>query len=273
MPSLPAGRPLAALLALLPACVVPEGARPQVTYGADLATAYVHRGMTQNETGVLQPSLLVALPAKQDGRILTRAWGNVDLSDDTGDAWLPDGHGGRFSQIDFDVLYEQLLGDYVLTMGFVSYNLPNGLEFPFGERGATAEVLVEGSTVLPERFWSLQPTLSIHYDVDEVDGLYLRGSLARAFRLDERWSAEVELGLGWMDENQSAWNYAQSPPSSGLADLTLAGTFSYAFDEHTTGQLFAAWSDVVDSDYSEWIESLGIDDSIVWVGTGIRWTY
>jgi len=265
---------LTGVIALLAAsaCVVPDNARPTATIALEAKSAYVHRGMIQNEKGVLQPSVVTTLPAKKDGTVVLRSWGNMDLSNDTGDAWLPDGHEFRFSQLDWDLLYEQVLGEWLLTMGIVSYNLPNGLEFPFGERGATTELLVEGTTRLPE-YWDLKPSIALHYDYDEVDGAYIHGALAKDFELDEKSSVEVELGLGWSDDNQSEWNYAQAPPSSGFADLTLEGRYAYRIDDHTRVKAMLGYSTVVDGDYSKWIEDIGIDDTILWIGTGVEWSY
>ncbi len=239
----------------------------------DVATKYVHRGMVQNEEGVLQSSLDTSLAARKDGRLIARAWGNLDLSNDTGDAWLPDGHGGRFSQIDFHFLYEQAFESAVLTMGLVSYNLPNGLEFPNGERGATAEVLLAYTAQLPPSLLKLEPTLEVHYDVDEVDGAYVRGSLARSFVLSEDWFADLAVGVAWMDENQAFWNYAQAPQTSGIADATLVGRVSYAVDRHTTVNFQAAYSDVVDSDFVDWFEVIGIEETQTWVSLGVSWSY
>ncbi|MFT4539903.1 MAG: hypothetical protein ACI835_002352 [Planctomycetota bacterium] len=258
------------LLALLGfACVVPKDARPRVIYGLDVATESNHRGMVQNETGVLEPSLTVALPAEQDGTIILRGAGQIDLSNDTGDAWRPSGHGGRFSSLDWMFLYEQVVDSYVMTFGLVNYNLPNGLEFQFGERGATTEVLAE----FKADYSGTQPGLRIHYDVDEVEGLYLQGFVGREFELSDDWTARGDFSLGWMDEDQASWNYAQAPPHSGLADARLSGAFVYRIDEHTASKIHVAYSDVIDSEFRGWIEDLGIEAARAWIGIGIEWTY
>lgn len=257
---------------LTASCVVPEGAIPSTQLGVDVASSYVHRGMIQNEEGVLQTSGVMVLPAKKDGAIIARAWGNMDLSNDTGDAWLPDGHAGKFSQIDFNLFYEQSFDDGAVTAGFINYNLPNGLEFPFGERGATSEFMVEGTYQLSEKLLSIVPFLAVHYDFDEVEGFYVRGGLGHTLEIDDDFTFSSELGLAWMDSDQANWIYAQ-PDDSGLADLTLRGTLEYAIDAHTTANAFLAYSTVLDSDFRDWFDIIGLDPDQFWFGLGVSWAY
>ena len=257
---------------IVTSCVVPEDSVPFIEIGLDVSNKYVHRGMVQNEEGVVQPSAVVVLPTKRDGAIIARTWANMDLSNETGEAWFPDGHAGKFSQIDFNLLYEQQLDDAVLTAGFISYNLPNGLEFPFGERGATTEFLVEGRLLLPERAFDIVPYLALHYDFDEVDGLYARAGAERVFQIDEKTKITADLGLAWMDSDQAAWNFAQ-PDDSGLADLILRGTAERQLDKHTTATGFVVYSTVLDSEFRDWFDVIGIDPDQFYVGLGVRWAY
>lgn len=258
--------------ALTPACIVPGDAKPTVVAGVDVANAYVHRGMLQNEEGVAQPSAVVRIPAKKDGAIIVRTWANMDLSNDTGDAWLPDGHAGKFSQIDFNFLFEQRLGDNALvTGGFINYNLPNGLEFPFGERGATSEFLMEGVYQLPDSLLSLKPSIAVHYDFDEVEDFYINAGVSHSAGLREDLTLRTRLGLGWMGESQSLWNYGIE--EAGLADLTLRGDMDYKLQGGTTLTAFAAYSTIVDSDLSDWFDFIGIDPDQLFGGLGVRWTF
>ena len=60
-------------------------------------------------------------------------------------------------------------------------NLPNGMEFPFGERGSTSELLFEAGVDVR----GVQPAIRISYDVDEVEGLYLQLAVTKALELAE----------------------------------------------------------------------------------------
>ena len=79
------------------------------------------------------------------------------------------------------------------------------------------------------------------------------------------------LGLGWMGENQSRWNYGIE--EAGLADLTLRGDMDYSLQGGTTLTAFAAYSTIVDSDLSDWFDFIGIDPDQFFGGLGVRWTF
>lgn len=260
--------------ALVSSCIVTEDARPDLVVGVDVASAYVHRGMVQNEEGVIQPTVDVSLPAKQEGRIILRTFANMDLSNDTGDAWLPNGHAGKFSQIDYNLLYEQKLGDSVLvTGGFINYNLPNGTEFPFGERGATSEFMLSGLYQLPKKWLSLRPSMTIHYDFDEVDGFYIEGGLNHSYELTEETSVHTSLGLGWMDGDQTFWNYGIPDDVGGLADARARVTVDHEIRPGTVLTGFAAYSRVMDSELQDWFDLIQIDSNQTYAGLGVRWIF
>ncbi len=260
--------------ALTPSCIIAKDAKPDLVAGIDLASSYVHRGMVQNEEGVLQPTVDISLPAKQNGRLIMRTFANMDLSNETGNAWLPDGHAGKFSQIDYNLLYEQQLGERTLiTGGFINYNLPNGLEFPFGERGATSEFLISGLYQLPEELLSLTPSFALHYDFDEVEGFYLRAGLNHQYEISDQTSLSSALGFGWMDGDQTFWNYGISGDVSGLADATLRLTVDHEYMPGTILTGFAAYSHIMDSDLRDWFDLIQIDSSPLFGGLGVRWIF
>ncbi|MFT5049573.1 MAG: hypothetical protein ACI8QZ_000966 [Chlamydiales bacterium] len=263
------GSPAVMVLPFLAACVIDDGAQPRVDIDIQAASAEVHRGMVQTENGVLAPATILSLPAKEEGTLVIMTQGSLELSDDTGDAWRPDGHSGRLARFDWSVLYEQRLEDVLLTFGLVSYNLPNGLEFPFGERGSTTELLFEAGVDV----WGVQPAVRFNYDVDEVEGLYLQLAVAKGVQLAQDWHLALDLGLGWMDQEQAWWNYAQMPDASGLADLRATAELSYTVDQHTSAGLELGLSEVIDSDFRDWFDLLGVDPSQVWVGLGVHWSY
>lgn len=264
-------RSATAVLALTAAgCIVPDDAQPVVTAGVDVASHFVHRGMVQNENGVVQPEASVFIPAKRDGTIIARAWANMDMSNDTGDAWLPDGHAGRFSEIDLNLLFAQRFDNGALvTGGFVKYALPNGLEFPIGERGETNEFLLEGIYPLSERFFSLQPSLELHYDFDEVDGWYVKAGVARSFDLSQRMGLSTRLGLGWMDGEQVFWHYGLPDGTRGLADATARVEATYRLRPGVDAKAFLAYSTIVDGELRDWFDLIGIEQDHVYGGLGI----
>ncbi len=265
---------LAALGLLLAACVVPDGARPSATFGVDVATQNNRRGVVLNERLVAQPSVSVALPAEQQGTLVARTWGNLDLSNSNGDAWVPDADRFGFSQLDWSLLYEQAIDDYLLTMGFITYNLPKG--GMLAKSAATSEFMVEASTQLSDEYWALQPRIALHYDYDAIDGVYLRLGVAREFAIDEKLGADVDLHLGWMDDNQAYYTYGammQQYASSGFADLRITGRLTYAISDHIAAHGFASLSELVDGDFRDKLDEVGIDSAQMWIGAGVTWSY
>ncbi len=66
-----------------------------------------------------------------------RIWANMDLHKGTGQAWFPDEHAGKFSQIDFDVSWARELRGSFPKAGLPQHNLQQGAEFLTSERGKT----------------------------------------------------------------------------------------------------------------------------------------
>jgi hypothetical protein len=253
------------------ACFVPPEAKADTAFGTTFATRFVHRGMTLVDRPVLQPKLAAALPTNWGDRVGVTVEASMDLKNNTGDAWFPDGHAGRFTQIEMQGSYTKTIGDITVSGGVHSYNLPNGTEFRFsnagGERGGTTEVFATASANVLEA----NPYVSVHYDFDEVRGGYYRGGLREDIPIAEGWSIALDGSLSYVSEAQSAWMYAFN--QSGLADLRGEVVLKYKYDPRTEISLGAHGSLIVDDDIDEWFTALGIDDDPIWFTLGIAWAF
>jgi hypothetical protein len=216
---------------------------------------------------VLQPELAVAVPTNWGDRIALAAEASMDLRNDTGGAWFPDGHAGRFTQIEFQGSYQRNLGALTVRGGVHSYNLPNGLEFPNGERGGTTEVFVLASADVLEA----NPYVSVHYDFDEVRGAYYRGGIAEDIPLDDKWSIALDGSLGYVSEAQASWMYGIG--ESGWADLRGEIVLKFKFDARTELSAGVHGSLIVDDTIDEWFGDLRIDDDPIWFTAGVAWTF
>ncbi len=256
---------------VLGACIAAPDAVPSTTWSADLATKFVRRGMVQVDNEVLQPIVDTSIPVKGEGIVTANFFGNIDLHNDTGDAWFPNGSAGRFSEIDLTGSYSRAIDRFDVTAGITSYNLPRGNLFPNGERGSTNEIFASISTDVS----GFRPQFVAHYDFDEVDGMYLNGEVSRGFVINEKWSANVAVSLGWSDEEQSFWNYGVPDGfgGSGLADLQGTGRLFYQYDDHTSFQLLLAASTIVDSDIKDWFDLIEIDSDQFWASIGVGWSF
>lgn len=257
----------------LSSCIVTEDAEVGLRAEGLVSTAFVHRGMTMVENGVLQGSAKVELPTKgRDGVLDVIAFGNVDLNDDTGDSWFPDGHAGKLTEIDFTAAYSEFFDDVLVTAGYTAYVLPNGTEFVFSpagsERGETKELFVRAET----EFRGVSPFGILHVDVDEANGFYARFGATKSHDFREDVWGDFQVALGVNDDNHAEWTYGVPDGGGGLADVLLTGRVNYQYDERSTffGQL--GLSQIVGSDIDDWMDLIGIESSAVWLSIGSSWT-
>ena len=260
---------LIGLVLLLPlaGCLVPDDGVPVVNMGLDAKTAYIHRGMPQNQNEVLQGSAQIILPTRDGASMSVTTWGNLDLTNDKGDAWFPDGSSGHFSELDVIGDYARTIGPVDLTAGLQRYSLERGDVFPNGPRGATNELFVR----LSGEALTVKPILELRLDVDEAKGFYANAGVGKDFVLSEKFDAHVGAGLGYSNAKHSFWAY--DLPVSGLADLSGEATLGYTYDDHTRLHLTLAGSTMVDSTLRDWFDILGIDRDNVWMGLGVSWSY
>jgi hypothetical protein len=251
-------------------CIVPKDAKPTVGIGTTLATRFVHRGMTLVDNPVLQTRLGAQLPTVSGDTIRVDVEGNIDLRNNTGGAWFPDGHAGRFTQIEALASYARRFGDVELRAGIHNYTLPNGLEFANGERGGTSEVFLLASAEVLEA----TPYAAIHYDFDEVRGAYYRAGITEGFAIAEGLSLNLDGSLGYSTEAQSSWMYGLG--RAGLADLRGEIVLRWAYDERTQIQIGAHGSAMMDSELDRWFGEIapqGVDDDPIWFTAGVNWVF
>lgn len=253
---------------LFAGCIVPKDAKPTVAMGATFATKFVHRGITLVDNPVVQPRLGIALPTSSGDTIRVDVEANMDLRNNTGGAWFPDGHAGRFSQIEAVASYQKRIGDFDLRAGVHNYNLPNGLEFANGERGATSEVFLLASTTLLDA----TPYVSLHYDFDEVRGGYYRGGIREGIPLGGAWSLALDGSLGYVSEAQAAWMYGTTG-QAGLADLRGEAVVNWQCDARTALRAGLHGSLIVDNGIDDWFAQIGIDSDPIWFTLGVAWTF
>ncbi|MGE3171738.1 MAG: hypothetical protein AB7O97_03870 [Planctomycetota bacterium] len=247
--------------------VVPEDAKPQVRFGLELADTYVHRGMPQNTRGVLQGTMDLTLPTENGQVLQIGTFANLDLASSTGDAWMPDGHGGRVTETDLSVTYAHSFENGLdLAAGLQNYTLPNGESFPNGPREQTNELFVHLQTEL----LGTRPELQIRHDVDQANGTYLRLGVSEPFELGEKLVLRLSSHIGRSSQSQSFWNYGLR--ANGLADLQGRAALEYAWDDRTVIGASLNGSTIVDDGLSDWFDIIGIDTEHVWVTAFVSWT-
>lgn len=230
------------------------------------ASAHVFRGQTMTEGPVFQPSLATGLPDRGGGTTTLRAFGNLDLTDHTGRAWFDDDHAGEFTQVDLSVAHARRIGGIDAILGAVHYTWANNETFPFGAFPNTGEVFAQvAGDVGPVR-----PALAVHRDVDEAEGLYVRGELSIGLPVYRSLRLTATGFLAWSDDDHGQWLYRTN--TSGLADAGIEVRAAYELDAVSSLHLTAAGSTVIDDGYRDWFAPR-VDAEVVWFGAELQWRF
>lgn len=148
--------------------------------GIDVATAYVFRGHTINDSWVAQPYIDVGRIPGADG-LTFGAWGNFDL--DEGSSGVPEA--GQFSEIDLYTAYDFPTDHdiYTFSLAYIEYLYPNANADADRELNAIATL----NTIL-------NPSLGVYWGVDGAidEQVYLEGNIGH----EEDIGSDVTLFAG-----------------------------------------------------------------------------
>jgi len=275
-------------------CLLAPDPDPLVDLRLDALSQYNHRGMVQNETGVLQGEMNVNVATKGEGELDLRSWANLDLDSDTGDAWFPDGHGGEITEAQYSATFTKSFDETSVSVGIFNYSVLNGAEFQQNtamladDRAPTTEVFARVAydllgALLTEPVVSLTPALIVHYDIDEVEDVYaevnvrLGSTLARLLGSAEPGSWQEKLGfgvdvhLGYSGEDHSLWAYGFE--EAGFSDVRGSADVSYAVTEQVAVRGMIAGGTIIDSDLRDWFDVIGIDKTNFWGSLGVTWSF
>ncbi|MBI5552630.1 MAG: MltA-interacting MipA family protein [Desulfobacterales bacterium] len=193
----------------------------------DAMSAYVWRGITVNDSPVLQPSLDVS----KNG-FGANVWANYDLDEYYNDA--PDDN--EFSEVDLTLYYGFKVSDLEVTVGVIQYLFPAG-------GLSTREVY--GSLSYP-LFGGLSAGFDFYYDFDMVDSYYTDLGLTYAMELMDKLNMEVGAKLGYAGENFG--EYYSGGTEDGFYDCTISGSLTYALAEGLNVGAKLAYTESLDSD-------------------------
>ncbi len=235
------------LLLALPGSFAEDG----VSFGAtaDLASAYHWRGMIVNDEAVLQPG--VTLDA---GSFTFGVWGNLDLTDFVD-------RSGEFTEIDLSVAYGFSAGKVDFELGAVQYR------FPGSDIEETEELyLTTTFSDLP-----LSPSVSLYYDIGEIEGLYASFGVSRSFELGEKSSFDLSASTGWGNEDYHAGYFGGG--GSALSDGSLAASFGFTLPRGFTLGVSGTYTWLWDGTISDYAPMIYPDDagfvgmvSLAWSG-------
>jgi uncharacterized protein (TIGR02001 family) len=223
------------------------GHAADATLGADVLSAYVWRGVTFNDEGVIQPSLDVS----HESGLGLNVWANFDLGDYDGAV-----DSGEISETDLTVSYAVPVEGIDLSVGLIEYTFPQA-----GADTSTREVYVSTGYGLTE---DLSVSLDVYYDFDEVDGVYGTAGVAYGIAASEEVALELGASLGAAD---SSFAEAYGGTDSGLFDWNVSLSGSYALSESVELGAVIAYTDSADTDV------LPEQDVDVYGGGSIYWSF
>jgi hypothetical protein len=187
----------------------------EATVSLDVLSAYVWRGITVNDTGVAQFALDAGELKIGELPLSFNAWGNLDLGDADGAF-----ESGQISEVDLTVTLGLPAG---FSVGLIDYTYPAVFEdepgFP-----ATQELFVSWSKEMV-----VTPTVSLYYDVGEVDDLYGSVGLGWSRALNEKVSLDLSAQAGFAGDKFAA--YYSGGTKSGFHDYLVGASLSYQANE------------------------------------------
>lgn len=255
---------LLAVLAVLPCCIFANGMPPEADVNVQLASQYNFRGQVMTEYPVLQADGSMRLPTVDGGIAILRAFGNLDLTDHTGDAWMASGSDGEFTEIDLQASYARQVQGVDLSAGVVHYSWAEGERFPFTRFPPTTEVFAR----IGGRLGPVQPALAAFYDLDVAGGFYVRAELGHSVEVRQHLHLDLLVWQGMSDADHSLWLYRTH--EDAFADLGAAVTLRWDLDDVTHLRLGVAGSSIVDGDLRDWFETRTEPDN-VWFTLGVGW--
>ena len=115
----------------------------------------------------------------------------------------------------------------------------------------------------------LSPTVSVYYDIDEVNGLYATFGVSHSFPLGEvvkgiSPSLDLSGSVGYGSSNYNEGYFGVH--SSGFVDLLLTAGLAIPIDEHLSVGPFVSFSQVLDSKLRDAVE----DDNATYFGATLR---
>ena len=214
----------------------------------DFFSKYVWRGQNITDDWSFQPGVSATY-----GGLTGGFWGSLEMTDE-------DDQSGEFIEYDWHLDYSGQINDTVgYSVGGIYYYFPGG--------EATTEIYAGLSFDVVAR-----PSVTVYYDIDEVDGAYVALGVGHTFEDLENLPFDIDLSanLGWGDSsyNDGYWSTDTVEVDSELNDLTLSAAFPFEVGPvtvtpsvHYVALLGSDISDVAD------------DDSLFYAGVGLAYGF
>ena len=187
--------------------------------GLGLFSKYVWRGQALTDDPVLQPEVSADIMG-----FGFDIWGNMDLTDYHTTAEDPDGLAGQMNEIDYTLRYGASFPFLQLGAGLIHYTYPN-LDID-----STTELYVAAAANI-----LFSPSVSIYYDIDEIDGGYVQIGASHSLPLSPMTNLDLAAALGYGSEDYVNGYFSGYLPQekaltslgSGPTDLALTASIPW----------------------------------------------
>jgi hypothetical protein len=204
-----------------------------VSAATDLSSAYVWRGITFADGGVVQPSLDVSGMRIGGVGLGVNVWSNFNLG-----SWDGRVQRGQFSEVDFTLTATLPSG---FKAGYIEYVFAvGGTTNPAAAEPSTRELMASWS-----RAMSVTPTVTLYYDVEQIKDFFLLVSLARSTEISKKTSATVTAEAGYAGKKFAQY---YGGTKGGLYHYSLSGRVSYKVNEKLRVTGVVAYTDGLDRD-------------------------
>lgn len=233
--------------ALLIAAGMPAAMAAEEAPAADASVAflskYVWRGFELSDDSiVVQPSLTASYKG-----FSANVWANLDT-----DYYATGTH--NWNETDLTLSYDSTYGKLGYGVGWIYYALEDGAEDTQEFYGTISYDML------------LAPSLTVYYDTDDFAGAwYANLSFGHSFMLAEKYSLDLGLSFGYLDDNE---DYAE------FHDGRLSASMSFPIGEYMAITPEIYWSFALSDEASDLIEGgPSNEDNFVYGGVSASFSF
>ncbi|MBN1268518.1 MAG: MipA/OmpV family protein [Kiritimatiellae bacterium] len=239
----------------------------------DVLSAYVWRGQVLNDEAVLQPAFTAETPFG----LYFNAWGNVDLTDQNDQS-------GEISEIDLLAAYALPLGEEApvsVEVGVVTFTFPKEgdcvLEITDEVTGETTSETVAEDLDTSEAFINIEgncpltPALSVNYDFDQAEGLYVSLGVSHEIEAGEQVALSAEASLGYANGDYNEYYFGVDDDGLNDANVSLGATFAATEAVSLGAKITYTW--LPDSDIEDAADLFYYDTELFYGGVNLTYTF
>ncbi len=242
--------------------VLAEESKIDVDLDVPVVSKYVWRGMEINEDAVLQPSLTLAAAG-----FSFNLWTNMNITDFGEDECVYtsdcDSRAWQFTEIDLTIAYSHSFDKLTLGVGLIDYLYPN-----WDDADDTQEVYITTSyDVL------LQPSFTLSYDFNEVNGFYANFAIGYSFSINDRLDIDLSSSIGYADSDYNSASFGSD--DSAFVDFNIGIEIPFKATDTIAIIPMMTVTTLLDSDIRDSIEdnAYGNDDTYVYGGLNVHFSF